>query len=222
MPPLYSDAVGELIERCGPQPDDVLAAMEARAERENFPIVGPGVGRTMALCARLIGAESAFELGSGFGYSAYWLARALPADGTVVLTDRDDSLLTDARSYFADGGLESMVVTERGDAVEIAAGRDDTYDVVLLDHDTDRYVEGFEVVRDLVAPGGVILTDNVLTYRDVQTPEGILAALDGDGAPNERMEAVADFFAHVTAADDFETHLLPIDDGLAVSYKLEN
>lgn len=222
MAPLYSDAVGELIERCGPEPDAVLETMAERAERENFPVVGPAVGRTMALCARMVGARSAFELGSGFGYSAYWLARALPADGEVVLTDRDADLLADARSYFEAGGMAEMVRTERGDAVEIAAESDDTYDVVLLDHDTDRYVEGFEVVRDLVAPGGVILTDNVITYSDVQTPEGILAALDGEDAPNDRMAAVADFFDHVQADPAFETVLLPLDDGLTISYRLDD
>lgn len=222
MPPLYSDAVGELVERFGPTPDAVMADMQARADREGFPTVGPAVGRTIALCARLAGVSRAFELGSGFGYSAYWLARVLPPDGTVLLTERDEALLADARSYFESGGLADRAVFEHGDALEIAADLDGPFDLVLLDHDTDRYAEGFEVVRDLVEPGGLVLTDNVLTYSDVQTPEGILATLDGEPAPNERTRAVADFYTRVRDDPAFETHLLPVDDGLMVSYRLED
>lgn len=219
MPPLYGEAVGALIERNGPPVDATLEAMERRADREGFPTVGPAVGRTIALAATLTGASRALELGSGFGYSAYWLARALGPDGRVVLTERDEALLADARSYFADAGLADRAEFVHGDALEIAADRDGPFEVVLLDHDTDRYVEGFDLVRDLVPPGGVVLADNVLAYRDVQTPEGILATLDGEPAPNERTRAVADFFERVRADPAFETHLLPVDDGLTISYR---
>lgn len=222
MPPLYGEAVGDLVERYGPPTDATLEAMERRADREGFPTVGPAVGRTIALCATLTGASRALELGSGFGYSAYWLARALGPDGRVVLTERDEALLADARSYFADAGLADRAEFVHGDALEIAADRDGPFEVVLLDHDTDRYVEGFEVVRDLVPPGGVVLADNVLAYRDVQTPEGILAALDGEPPPNERTRAVADFFERVRTDPTFETHLLPVDDGLVVSVRVES
>lgn len=222
VPPLYGDAVEALTELYGPATDEVIEAMEARAEREGFPTVGPAVGRTIALCARLTDATTALELGSGFGYSAYWLARALGPDGRVVLTERDAALLSDARSYFEDGGLADRVTFEHGDALEIAASLDGPFDVVLLDHDTDRYVEGFEVVRESVAPGGVVLTDNVLAYGDVQRPEGILASLEGDPAPNDRTRAVADFFERVAADHAFESHLLPVDDGLMVSVRVEN
>lgn len=222
MPPLYGDAVGALVERFGPEPDAVLAEMADRADREGFPTVGPAVARTLALCARLSGASTALELGSGFGYSAYWLARAMGPAGTVVLTDREEALLADARSYFEDGAIADRAVFEHGDALEIATDLDGPFDLVLLDHDTERYVEGFEVVRDLVEPGGVVLTDNVLAYRDVQQPAGILATLEGDPAPNDRTAAVADFFAHVRDDRAFETHLLPVDDGLMVSVRVES
>ena len=59
-------------------PDPVLAAMEALAERRGFPIVGRHAGALLGLLARCIGARRVLELGSGYGYSAVWFARALP------------------------------------------------------------------------------------------------------------------------------------------------
>lgn len=221
MPPLHSDSVGQLVKWAGPPTDDVLMDMEERAEREGFPTVGPEVGRTLALCTRLMGARSVLELGSGFGYSAYWIARALPDNGSVTLTERDADLLDDARSYFERGGLTDRAAFERGDALELAEGYDDSFDLIVLDHDTADYSCGFDTVRELVAPGGAIITDNVAIYDDILTPEGLLATFDGEAAPNDRTRVVADFLDHVNADPEFETYLLPVDEGLAISCRVQ-
>ena len=67
----------------------VLAEMEAVAEKNNFPIVGRLVGVFLETLAKTVGAESIFEFGSGYGYSAYWFAKAVPGSGQVVCTDGD-------------------------------------------------------------------------------------------------------------------------------------
>jgi predicted O-methyltransferase YrrM len=220
MPPLHSDAVGQLVEWAGPQTDDVLVDMEERAEREGFPTVGPEVGRTLALCTRLLGAKSVLEFGSGYGYSAYWIARTLPDSGSVTLTERDTDLLHDARSYFERGGLIDRAEFKQGDALELAEEYDANFDMIVLDHDTADYIRGFETVRELVAPGGAVITDNVAIYNEVLTPEDLFATLDGEPAPNDRTQFVADFLEHVHADPEFETYLLPVDEGLAVSCRV--
>jgi predicted O-methyltransferase YrrM len=73
--------------------------VDAFADREGFPTVGAAVGGWRALLARAVDAERVFEFGSGFGYSAYWFARELPADGEVVLTEIDEDELDQAREY---------------------------------------------------------------------------------------------------------------------------
>jgi predicted O-methyltransferase YrrM len=64
----------------------VLLDMERLAAERDFPIVGPLVGRMISLLAQSIGAKRILELGSGYGYSGYWFARALPPDGELILT----------------------------------------------------------------------------------------------------------------------------------------
>ncbi|WP_276259541.1 O-methyltransferase [Haloglomus litoreum] len=220
MTDLHSDAVARLLARAGPPRDAVLRELDARADREGFPTVGPEVGRALALCVRLMGARTVLELGSGFGYSAYWMARALPEGGRVTLTDRDADRLADARSSFERGGLADRALFEHGDAVAFAEACTDRFDLVVLDHDTADYVRGFDAVRDLVVPGGAVVTDNVAAYGDVLTPDGLAATLDGEPAPNERTRLVADFLDHVGAAPGFETYLLPLGEGMAVSCRV--
>ena len=101
MTELVSTAVGMLLDRAAPEIDDVLAEMEAYAAESGFPTVGPDVGAFLRFCAQTAGASSVFEFGSGFGYSAYWVASALPADGHVVLTEYGPDLLDAARGYLA-------------------------------------------------------------------------------------------------------------------------
>src|SRR5512143_4247566 len=67
--------------------DALLREMQRYGEGRQFPIVGPQVGRLLHVLARSIGASRVLELGSGFGYSAMWLAHAVGAGGRVVLTD---------------------------------------------------------------------------------------------------------------------------------------
>lgn len=98
--------------------DDVIDDMDTYADEQDFPTVGPEVGGWLRLLARMSNARSVFEFGSGFGYSAYWFAEALPNDGEIVLTERDAANLDRAREYLSRGGYLDQVTMEQGDAVE--------------------------------------------------------------------------------------------------------
>ena len=77
--------------------DPVLEKMEQQADRDGFPMIGPQVGQLLMVLTRAIGARRVFEMGSGFGYSGVWFAKALPADGRVTLTDTSAVHLKHAR-----------------------------------------------------------------------------------------------------------------------------
>ena len=73
----------------GPDTDEIIDEMDEKAEAEGFPTVGPAVGGWLRLVARMVDADRVFEFGSGFGYSAYWMAPAVPDNGQIVLTEID-------------------------------------------------------------------------------------------------------------------------------------
>jgi len=89
--------------------DPVLAEMEAMAAEHDFPIVGRATGRYLELAARMIGAHRVMELGSGFGYSAYWFARAVGEAGEVVCTDGNPDNATKAEQFLSKAGLWDRV-----------------------------------------------------------------------------------------------------------------
>ncbi|HVL50097.1 MAG TPA: O-methyltransferase, partial [Actinomycetota bacterium] len=87
--------------------DPVLLEMERLAEQKKFPIVGRVVGVALEMAARSVGAKRVFELGSGFGFSAYWFSRAVGPDGEVTLTDGDPANAGLARDFLGRAGLAS-------------------------------------------------------------------------------------------------------------------
>ncbi|WP_246987863.1 O-methyltransferase [Halorientalis marina] len=212
-------ATAEFARTLGPEPDDVLEAMDAQANEEGFPTVGPAVGGWLQLLARMVDAERVFEFGSGFGYSAYWFARALPVDGEIVLTEVDADELDQAREYMSRGGFDDHARYELGDAIETVDDYDGPFDVVLIDNEKHRYREAFAAVREKVAPGGVVVADNAMTAGPMDFA-ALRALVAGESVDtDEHTRGVAEYLDHVGTDPDFETVLLPLGEGVAVSHR---
>ncbi|THE66868.1 O-methyltransferase [Salinadaptatus halalkaliphilus] len=216
---LASD-IERFVRAVGPDPDDVLAEMDDYAESEGFPHVGPEVGATLRLLARLADAERIFEFGSGFGYSAYWFAQALPDDGEIVLTEVDDDELEHAREYMARGGYDDLARYELGDALETIAEYDGQFDVVLIDHQKHRYVDAFEAVRDQIPVGGLVVADNAITAGIIEFDALLERVEGGDPEQNDHTAGIGDYLERVTDDPAFETTVLPLGEGIAISYRV--
>lgn len=200
-----------------PARDEALTDMEAHAAATDYPIVGPEVGRLLAVLTRLAGVERAFEFGSGFGYSAYWIASALPDGGQVVLTDVEEAHLERARAWFADVGVADRAAFELGDAHDTFERVDGPFDMVVLDHYNRHYVDAYEAAKERLSPGGVIVADNVLSGASVHL-DAIVGHVDGEPVEvNDNTAGTIAFLETVTADPLFDTSLLPLGDGVSVS-----
>ena len=193
----------------GASPDPVLAAMEALAERRRFPIVGRHTGSLLGLLARCIGARTVLELGSGYGYSALWFARALPADGKVICTDLSEDNRDLALGYFRTAGLESRIDFRVGNGLSVAREQVPGFDIVFNDIDKEDYPASVEVAVSLLRPGGLFIADNTLWKGKV--------ADEGPGDP--ATEAVRAFNRLVFSRPDLECVIFPIRDGVTVCRK---
>jgi caffeoyl-CoA O-methyltransferase len=213
------EAIESFATSLGPPADAVIAAMDRRADRDDFPTVGQAVGGWLATLTALVDAERVFEFGSGFGYSAYWVARALPEDGEVILTEIDREELDAATEYFARGDLEDRARFEHGDAIDTIEDYEGPFDLVLIDNEKDRYREAFEAVREKVSHGGLVLADNAMTAGPYVDFEAVAALVSGGSAPeaSDESRGVADYLRAVREDADFETTLLPLGEGVAVS-----
>ncbi|MFB6233005.1 MAG: O-methyltransferase [Haloarculaceae archaeon] len=214
------ETVAGLAGEVGPPRDDILREMDERADREAFPTVGPAVGGWLTVLARLVDARRVFEFGSGFGYSAYWFARALPEDGQVVLTEVDADELDSAREYFRRAGVAGLAEFEHGDAIDIVGDYEGPFDVVLIDNEKHRYVEALETLDGKLHSGSIVLADNAVTAGHID-PADVLGLARGRDRPDatEASAGIAAYLARVRDRSDLETALLPLGEGVAVSVK---
>src|SRR5260370_39785528 len=103
--------IDDYLTRLAGSPDPVEAEMRRYAdERDGFPIVGQVLGQMIGQLSLLVKARRIFEVGRGFGYSAFWLARALEAGGAVALTDLDRENRAHARARRATAVVVARVL----------------------------------------------------------------------------------------------------------------
>lgn len=190
-------------------PDPVLREMEALGAQRDFPIVGPQVGRLLCLLAMGIGARRVLELGSGFGYSAWWFAQAVGPEGEVILTEGDAARCREAESFLARAGLLSRVRIEHGSALDVADRVRGTVDVVFNDSHKREYPQALARTERLIRPGGLFISDNMLWRGSV------LDAEDADADTRGVLELTRVLYDH----PDFFTTLLPVRDGVTVSIR---
>jgi predicted O-methyltransferase YrrM len=189
-------------------PDDpVLREMEVLAAEESFPIVGPQVGRMLSILARAISARRVFELGSGFGYSAYWFARAVGPEGTVLLTETSPEQAARAADFLERGGLLDRVRIEIGDGLETLDRVGGVWDIVFNDVDKEQYPLVPPRAASVLRPGGLLISDNMLWFGAVLDVDSREASTRGI----QRMTRL------LYDSDEFETVLVPIRDGVTVS-----
>jgi caffeoyl-CoA O-methyltransferase len=193
--------------------EPVLLEMEAYGTEHGFPIVGRNVGVTLEVLARSVGARRIMELGSGYGYSAYWHARAVGPGGQVHLTDGDPENERKAADYLGRAGLAELTSFHVGDAVTEMEKLDGSFDVVFSDIDKDGYPAAWKAASERVRPGGLYVCDNVLWY-------GRVAVEDPDDARPHYTEAVLEHNRLIAEDERYVSTIVPTRDGVLVAVRI--
>ena len=190
----------------------VLSDMEALAQKNNFPIIGRLVGVFLETQARMINAERVFEFGSGYGYSAYWFAKAVGATGQVICTDADFLNQQQAQHYLTAANLWDRVDFKAGMAQDIFAQTEGLFDICYNDVDKGDYPAVWAMAKDRIRPGGLYIADNVL-WRGrvaVKKPADIFPGWT---------EAIIEHNELIFNDPDFDAFINPIRDGVIVARK---
>jgi predicted O-methyltransferase YrrM len=209
---IHSERLENYLEVLAQPGDEQLAELTRHGRERGFPIVGPQVGRLLEQLVRVLGARSIFELGSGFGYSTLWFARALPADGVVHHTDGDGQNSLEAQQHLAAAGLIDRCRFHVGDAVQILRAQPEAerFDIVFCDIDKHGYPDAYREMVRRVRIGGVIVIDNLIWSGKVADPL----------VHDESTEAIREYHRLMWGNSDFLSSLLPLRDGVGLHLRL--
>jgi caffeoyl-CoA O-methyltransferase len=211
MPEILADQLRSYLHALVPTRLPELVAMEAYAAETDFPIIGPAAGQFCYLISRILGARQIFEMGSGYGYSTAWFARAVRENGggTVHHVVWDQELSDRAQQHLKVLGYADLIQYHVGEAVAALQQMAGPFDVIFNDIDKEGYPASLPVVAEKLRPGGVLIIDNMLwSGRIFDT---------GDTTP--ATEGVREFTRRITSDPGWIVSLVPIRDGLIIAYR---
>ncbi len=211
MPEISYDKVQDYLATLVPPREPELQKMEEYAEKNGFPIIGPACGYYCYQLARMVNAKSVFELGSGYGYSTAWFARAVKENGGGIVhhTVWDEDLSQRARGHLSALGSADVVEFHVAEAVATLRQTDGPFDIIFNDIDKEGYPESLPIIKEKLRHGGLLIIDNMIWH-------GQILDLDDHEASTE---AIRRFTRDVTTDLDWIVSLIPARDGMIVAYK---
>jgi len=217
-PPIMGQIVPDAVERylasLNQQSDQVLIEIAHAGERDGLPLVDAEVGallRVLVLAAR---ATRVLEIGTAIGYSGVWMAGGMPKDGMLITMEVDEQRAKIARGNFARAGLADRVNVIVGDAQRMLHKIAGPFDLIFQDGDKKQYGPMLDTLVNLLRPGGLLVTDNVLWSGDVVP-----------GFNKQPRQNAADTTAIVAYNEQIHRHpslltsIVPLRDGVAISVK---
>ena len=193
--------------------DPVLLEMESLAKEHDFPIIGRLCGRMLEVFARTSGARRIFEMGSGFGYSAYWFSRATGPDGEIHLTDTDEDNEKKAMDFLRRADLDGPVRFHVSDAFEAFGGTSGDFDIVYCDIDKHAYPQAWELAKERIRVGGLFMCDNVLWSGRVT------GKVSGD-VREGYTEAIMNMNQAIATDENWRSTIVPLRDGVVAAVRI--
>jgi caffeoyl-CoA O-methyltransferase len=209
--PMYHSRLPDYLTGLVPERDAVMQEMEAYAQEVHFPIIGAAAGYFLYQIARMTGARQVFELGSGYGYSTAWFARAVQENGggTVHHVVWNEELSQKARGYLGRLGYNDIVQYHVGEAVETLRHTDGVFDLMFNDIDKAGYPASIPVIKEKLRPGGVLMIDNMLWHG---------AIFDANNTSPDNL-GVQEVTRMLTTDPDFISSLVPLRDGVIMAWR---
>ena len=194
--------------------DPVLDEIARDNATRGLPLVDAEVGALLRVLATATAATRILEIGTAIGYSGIWLAGALPPGGMLLTMELNEDRAREARDNFAKAGLADRVSVIVGDAQLKIAKVSGPFDLIFQDGDKMLYGPLLDRLVDLLRPGGLLVTDNVLWSGEVVPGYAAAPTQDPDST-----RAIAAYNVRVASHPGLITATIPLRDGVSVSVK---
>lgn len=196
-----------------PEQTGHIAEMERFAKENEVPISQPESIRLVEVLLKIAGAKKILELGTAIGYSAIRMTNA--CGGEVVTVELSEEMAAEAEKNFELAGVCDKVTLIKGDARQVLAEMpgEEIFDVIFVDAAKGQYMEFFAHCERLLKKGGVLISDNVLYKGMTATDELVVRR------KITIVRRLRKYLEMLKENKRFSTALLPIGDGVALSFK---
>jgi caffeoyl-CoA O-methyltransferase len=214
MSQIVPDAIEQYLSALHGPADDVLEQIEREGRAAGLPLVQEPSGRFLRTLAFAAGARHILEIGTAIGFSALWMAGALPPEGRLITIELDPQRAATARANIDRAGRSEQISVIVGDATRYLHKLAGPFDLIFQDSHKPLYEPMLDRLVALLRPRGVLVSDNVLWSGEVV--EGFVNPPVRDPADTEALRA---YSRRLIADPRLFTTIVPVGDGLAVSVR---
>jgi predicted O-methyltransferase YrrM len=198
------------------QPSEgIMKEMEEYARENNVPIVHREVAKLLEVLIMGCRIKKILEIGTAIGYSAIIMAKAAGEEGRVITIEIDENMEEKAKSFIKSAGMENRIRVIGGDARKILKELEGSFNLVFIDGAKGHYEEMFNSAMRLLEPGGIIVCDNVL-FRGMVASNRLVKR-----RKITIVKRMRKFLDLITKHSQLNTAIIPIGDGLSISYRRE-
>ena len=206
-----TDYINSLGSGHGPLCDRI--AREARAA--SVPIIRPETASVLQTMIAALRPMRILEVGTAVGYSALLMAQVMPEGARITTIEKYKPRADEAREHFETAGLAGRITLIEGDAGEVLKTISETFDLIFMDAAKGQYIQWLPRILRVLAPGGVLFSDNVLQDGDII--ESRFAVERRNRTIHARMR---EYLFALTHSEELKTCVIPVGDGVAVSVRL--
>ena len=191
-----------------------LDQLELQAKKDRVPIIRREMQSFLKVLLQIKKPAKILEVGTAVGFSALLMAKYTSEDTRIVTIEKYEKRIPVAKANFQAAGMDHRITLLEGDALEILREMEDSFDFIFMDAAKGQYIHFYPEVMRLLAPEGILVSDNVLQEGDLI--ESHFAVERRNRTIYKRMRE----YLYVLKHDErLETSILPVGDGAAVSYK---
>ncbi len=213
MSNIVDNFVEEYIRETLEKNDGILSEMEIYAEENDVPIIHKEVSELLKVLLKIKKPKKILEIGCAIGYSSILFSKVLDGDVQIITTERNPIMLEKAVENIKSAGLEEKIKILVGNAEETLADIDEEFDFVFIDAAKGQYKLFFDLIINKVKVGGVIVSDNILYKGMIASDEYVVRR------KKTIVKRMRDYLKYICSEEGLTTSLIPIGDGVAITYK---
>lgn len=191
-----------------------LEELEKYSRETNVPIIRPQMQSLLKFLLTWGKPMKILEVGTAVGFSALLMSEYAPDGCHITTIEKYDKRIPLAKENFKKAGKEENITLLEGDAMEILAELEGEFDLIFMDAAKGQYINFLPDILRLMAPGGILVSDNILQDGDIV--ESKYAVTRRNRTIHNRMR---EYLYALTHHEELETVILPVADGVTLSAK---
>ncbi|MGL4912519.1 MAG: O-methyltransferase [Romboutsia sp.] len=213
MSNIVNELVEDYIRNTLKETEGLLKELEGYAVEHSVPIVHKEVADMLKVLLKVQKPNRILEVGCAIGYSSILFASTLGEDVEIITVERNEKMIEKAKENIKLAGFENNITILEGDAEERLKEVEGEFDMIFLDAAKGQYKLFYDMVIDKLKVDGLLISDNIL-YKG-------MVAHDDFAVKRKRtiIKRMRNYLDYICTCDYLNTSLIPIGDGVALSYK---